>query len=305
MKNFMMRNLPRAAEDGGGSGGAPAGAAPAAPGGQPPAAPAGADPAVQAGWDAGLPVELRTALAPKAFRDVSALAASYVNLEKKVGADTIAVPKPNAKPEEWDAFYSRAGRPAEPAAYALTPPEGVAGDPGLDAWYRAEAHRAGLNPSQASAIYSGMLKMGAEDEARELAAENAKRKQVQAALKQEWGESYDANVVLAGRAAATAMGDKVAELADLKLADGGRIGDHPLFFKAFANLGRHLGEDALLPGGAGGKDFIPGKAGLESELSGMLSDPKSAFWDVKSKDHATAKARVEEINRLLYPEAAA
>ena len=106
----------RAPEDGGTGGAAGADGAAGAGGA------AGADGAAAAqsgsspdgsSWDVGLPDDLRNALAPKKFKDMAALASSYVNLEKKVGADTIVPPKPDAPAAEWEAVYARLGRSEE------------------------------------------------------------------------------------------------------------------------------------------------------------------------------------------------
>jgi hypothetical protein len=81
-------------------------------------------------WKASLPEDLRKEKSLEAIQDVSSLAKSYVDAEKIVGG-SIRIPKEGADQKEWDAFYSKLGRPESPEKYEVKRPmlkDGVSWD---------------------------------------------------------------------------------------------------------------------------------------------------------------------------------
>ena len=65
-------------------------------------------------WKESLPDDLRDNPSLKSIQDVPGLAKSFIHAQKMVGADKIPVPTEHATKEDWDAVYSKLGRPATP-----------------------------------------------------------------------------------------------------------------------------------------------------------------------------------------------
>jgi hypothetical protein len=83
-----------------------------------------------------------------------------------------------------------------------------------------------------------------------------------------------------------------SDFAHLTLSDGTRIGDHPEFIKAFANIAGELGEDKLVQ--ANGPQYMT-PAELDKQIR-ELQQPGSAYW---SKNHPGHAAAVQEVQDLL------
>lgn len=140
--------------------------------------------------------------------------------------------------------------------YALPVPEGEDGAFAKTAasWF----HEAGVPPVQAEKLAAKWNEFAATQKAAQAEAEAAAEAQAQAkfesetaALKQEWGAKYDANIEL-GRRAFSQFGF-TQDIADAVEA---KVGPAQLF-KIFAKIGEGLGEDSALgigsPGATGGQ----------------------------------------------------
>ncbi|HXG17176.1 MAG TPA: hypothetical protein VNK50_13070 [Calidithermus sp.] len=161
-----------------------------------PAPPPGPGPAED--WRAALPEELRRDKSLESFRDIAALAKSYIETKRLVGA-SVRLPGPEAKPEEWEAFWGRLGRPAEPAQYLaqgvklpeLPAETGLSWSPGDVDRFLGAAHRAGLTPRQVQAVldFYAEYSLGLTDRARAEQAqqEQQRRRQLVAELEKRWG----------------------------------------------------------------------------------------------------------------------
>jgi hypothetical protein len=65
------------------------------------------------------------------------------------------------------------------------------------------------------------------------AAESQQRNNTEMALRKEWGDEFDARIEDAGKIAKQ-FGS--SDLLEMRLADGTKVGNHPDFIKAFANM---------------------------------------------------------------------
>lgn len=248
-------------------------------------------------WYGGLSEANRTALAAKAYESPDALAAAFVEAEKKIGAKGIIVPGKDAKPEDWDPVWNALGRPEAPDKYDLNGferPEGWNTE--AEKGFLAAAHKAGLPNGMARFALEHYRDLAVSQIELNRAEQQAQLKDWETGLKGEWGGEYDAKLdkaKLAVRAVAEAtLGDKAGEVAQY-LDDSG-LGWHPGLTKMFAALHDHLqlGEDGKLVGThqSGGPATASGaKAELEALEKAARSDPKHPLWD---RDHPEHKATV-------------
>jgi hypothetical protein len=64
-----------------------------------------------------LPEELRNEPSLRTFTDPGSLAKSYVNAQRMIGADKVAIPSKSATSDEWREVYTRLGAPTDVGGY--------------------------------------------------------------------------------------------------------------------------------------------------------------------------------------------
>ena len=110
-------------------------------------------------WKASLPEDVRADPSLTDIKDVDNLAKSYINGQKLIGKNRIALPDDKATDEEWSSFYSSIGRPEKSGAYQFGErpalPEGLEYDEAFESNFRDLSYKAGLSSAQAKAIYDG------------------------------------------------------------------------------------------------------------------------------------------------------
>jgi len=172
--------------------------------------------------------------------------------------DAVFIPGENAKPEEVSAFYERLGRPKTEADYKFDPvdlPKDKDGKPlmqindELSKSFLKLAHENGLTNKQAAAsfkLYNDHMINTFR------AQQEATIKELQAsavALKTEWGDKFDANREIVRRGYLEFGGEEFQTLLDsATLADGTKLGNHPLFMKTFLKIGSSMLDDTAHDG---------------------------------------------------------
>jgi len=238
-------------------------------------------------WKASLSEEVRSDKSLENIKDIEGLAKSYVHAQKMVGSDKIPVPNKYATEDDWNAVYEKLGRPKTADGYKFDLPQDKQVDE-VSLKFSSQAHKLGLLPSQAQ----GMVKFYNEITAKSLQdADNkalAARETSTKELKQEWGQAFDQKV---SQAATLAKSVGATELLDTNLADGTKLGDHPVMIKAFAELANKMGEDSIVQ--ASGPTYLTPNQ-IEKQI-GELTQTGSAYWD---KNHTNHEAAVQEVLAL-------
>jgi hypothetical protein len=243
-------------------------------------------------WRAGLPDDLKAEKSLESFKDIGGLAKSYVEAQKMIGG-SVRIPKADAKPEEWDAFYKKAGRPDKPEEYEVSKPpnmpEGMNLDENLIKWFLPTAHAAGLSKAQVAGLMEKWNERAfsqAHEQQKSMAQEITK-------LKEEWGPNFNGRVELGLRGIERLL--KPEEASKFKeLMDTTGLGNNPLMLKYAHLVGKMLKEDGYImgdgSGGAAGLDAVKGK------IKAINEDPKHAYWDEKHQGH---KSAVDEMSKLM------
>ena len=239
-------------------------------------------------WKESLSDELRADKSLENIKDIEGLAKSYVHAQKLVGADKIPVPNKFATEKDWDAVYQRLGRPEDPSGYKYDLPEDQNINQDALNNFSNQAHKLGLLPSQANGVVKFYNELTASSLQEQETTAVAARENSTKELKQEWGQAYPQKI---SQASNLAKSVGASELFDTNLADGTKLGDHPVMIRAFAELASKMGEDSITQSSG---PIYQTPAQIEKEI-GNLTQVGSAYWDKNHPNHAAA---VEEVLAL-------
>lgn len=244
-------------------------------------------------WKASLPEDIKAdpSLAP--IKDLAGLAKSYVNAQKLIGGEKVAVPKDDTDPQ-WDVVYNRLGRPESPDKYDLAKPEGLPDyDEGAEKAFREQAHRLGLTAKQAKGLFDWYGAMAGEKFAAASEAQKATMEQGLNALKAEWGQTFNDKVAQAQKAVGFYGDDELKGF----LNESG-LGNHPAMVKLFAKLGSGLKEDGLR--GTQGTGLTPADA--KTKINAILTDGQHPYHDRYKPGHNEAVAEMLKLHEAAYPQ---
>ena len=178
-----------------------------------------------------IPEDLRDHPSLGPIKDVENLARSYVNAQRLIGADKLPMPV-NPTAEDLDNIYSRLGRPESAEGYEIAVDGNIVTEEVAKS-YADVAHNLRLTPDQANGVLEYYRAMVQESGSMSEAAESQQRNNTEMALRKEWGDEFDARIEDAGKIAKQ-FGS--SDLLEMRLADGTKVGNHPDFIKAFANM---------------------------------------------------------------------
>lgn len=240
-------------------------------------------------WKDSLPDDLKAEKALESIQDIPGLAKSYIHAQKMIGSDKIPVPNKYATDEDWQAVYNKLGRPESPDAYEFKFDDNSSIDENALKGFKEAAHKHGLLPKQAEGIMNFYNEM-TQNYIQDLNSKSEQgRMNAEQYLKKEWGAAYDNKLQQAGAVANKYLDN---EFTNLTLSDGTKLGDHPEFIKAFANIANELGEDNLVQ--ANGPQYMTPQE-LDKQIR-ELQQPGSAYWNKNHPGHAAA---VQEVQDLL------
>jgi len=316
IRNWGWGAIYREGEDGGGGGGAdPAGDPPA---GDPPPA---KDPPAKAAKSAAQPTSLRAQLASslddEAIRtDFSKLSEKYTDDKEFVKGVTsmssefdkrVPLPGKDAKPEDLDKFYQRLGKPRNSADYKFDfgkgeddkPVELDDVDKGIFEEYKTFAHEHHLSQAQFETNVKFFREMDGKREEAFKAKIDQAGEQVERELRAEWGADFDANIESAKSAgeayAETPEGWR--EFVNLPLAGGMLVGDHPVFLKAMAKIGRISAEEQRVR-----------NLHASGEADGIQEQITAIETEAREKGHSTSEepyhTKLTALYKKLYPSTA-
>lgn len=252
-------------------------------------------------WRASLPEEIRSEESIKNFKDIADLTKGFIETKKLVGSAT-KIPKADAKPEEWDAFAVKLGRPESADKYEIKVPDGAKWDDATDVGIKGLFFKVGLPPRQAQALVDGYSAM-------QTAQLAAYAKSLEGGVEELKKDPNFSQNVATGAATVKEFGPEgFAELLDNPMM--GNLGNHPLVLGFAMNAGNEIAklrneikalkaEDKYIDGDApsaeGTKDAILAK------IDAIESDPKHPHNDVKA--HYDVRQAAHREVAALYKQA--
>lgn len=223
---------------------------------------------------------------------------SYAALQSRLGR-SIVKPGAEASAEELAAYHRQLGVPDSPAGYDLSLPESLpeqlrpdAAGEALQQDFAAAMHEAGASNEvvqKALDWYYGTLGQSVAQKER---ANADQRAETEADLRREWGADHERNLNFAQRAVRDFGDEDFVSLLETREIDGVKLGDHPGFVRAFAAIGRRMGEDLPLNG-----EPERGGAGLQARIDGL-----HALQDSDPRRYASnaVQRELQDLYRRLY-----
>ena len=252
---------------------------------------------LDAGWYErhGLDAEHNEFIAGKGYRSLGELINAYRELERYQGK-SIAVPRANAREEDWARVWDRLGRPQAPDGYHFEGFDGVGDDDRATIeWFREAAHRLGLTQRQAEGLLTSFASRN--QELGQAAGEQRKREAAAAlnALQREWGAETDGHIECARRAV------RSLELDDRELASLSRaLGSDAELLRVLARLGPKFGEDVQI---GRGRDPLALSAGqARQRIDAIYHDREHPYHDGDHPAHGAAVQEMLRLNEVVHGE---
>ena len=243
-----------------------------------------------------IPEDLRDHPSLSPIKDVGNLAKSYINAQQLIGADKLAAPK-NPSEEQLTQIYNYLGKPETPDAYEVAVDGNIITEEAANS-YKDVAHKLNLTPQQASGIleyYKGLATSTQENAVQEI---EYQREQVENNLKKEWGQAYEQKISSAGQVIKE-YGNP--EMLEWQLADGTKLGNHPEFIKAFANIAdfrQSVTSEDTISNTTSSSAMTPAEA--QAEVNAIMANPKDPYWDKNSISHRQQIERVQELYGMIH-----
>jgi hypothetical protein len=253
---------------------------------------AGEAPSGSEDWLASLPPELASDPSLQHIGSVEGMAKSYINAQKMVGAEKLAIPGNWATDEDWDLVYNKLGRPAEAGDYDLGEMQGEMAD-----WFRDAAHKSGLSDRQAAQLAAAYDEFAGQATVMSEEAMETHRENIEAELRQEFGGEFDDKM---SRANELLKEFDAPDLTEIQLADGSLLGDNPDLVRLMVSISDYVA-DQISEDGLAGRDSRPGLTDqdLQSRLSEMTAK-NSPYWEKMHPDHERIVGEVLRIREQIH-----
>lgn len=226
------------------------------------------------------------------FKNPGDLGKSYVELQKALGKDKVVVPTEKSTPEEWRAFFKKAGAPEKEDEYDVgdedLPEQARIAQETKDALRKA-AYNAGVTKKQFDAMFGTYKQRTNATIQQEIERLGNLKAETETALRGEWGAAYEPKVAGAQKVIDTFFKDKgIRPEFSILANDKG-------FIAAMAEIAERVGEDVIA--GKARTTMTPSEA--QSELNSMLMDRKNALHNELHPEHDAAVEKFADLQRMV------
>ncbi len=258
-----------------------------------------AKPILPNNWKDALPDDLKGDAALGVINDIPGLAKSYINAQKMIGADKVAIPGKHATTEDWKEVYHKLGNPRSLEEYKIElDPEAAKGmDTEFVDKFKSKAHEFGVLPRQAKALADWFGKLNQEVWQAADNAHNQSIKEGLDSLKKDWGQDYDASMVRAKAAAQEFLSPE-----EQKWVKESGLSQNANFLKMLEKVGKTLAEDKVRK--HTGANNLPGSyspSAAQAKIDEIMRSPKHPYFDPNHEGHLKAKKEVEDLYLQAHP----
>jgi hypothetical protein len=188
------------------------------------------------------------------FTSPAEVVKSYAALQSRLGRSVVK-PGPDAAPEEVAAYRRQLGVPESVEGYEVKLPDDLPaplrGDPAGEALqqdFLKAMHEAGASNAVVQKALDWYYGSVTDSLAQQEKGAAERRAEAEASLRREWGGDHERNLTFAQRAVRSFGDAAFTEFLEGQEVEGVKLGDHPAFVRAFATIGRAMGEDQPLTG---------------------------------------------------------
>ena len=188
------------------------------------------------------------------FTSPAEVVKSYAALQSRLGRSVVK-PGPDAGAEEVAAYRRQLGVPESAEGYDVTLPAdlpaALRGDPAgasLQQDFLKAMHEAGASNAVVQKALEWYYGTAAQGLAQQEKGASERRAEAEESLRREWGGDHQRNLNFAQRAVRSFGDDAFVDFLQSQEVEGVKLGDHPAFVRAFAAIGRAMGEDQPLTG---------------------------------------------------------
>lgn len=244
------------------------------------------------GWTEILDEEIRNEPSLKTHKNLKTLAKTFVNAQRMVGKNKIAIPNEKSTEGEWNEFYKALGRPETVEDYQFKRPDELPEEFWNDDFAKAAKtlfHKIGLTKKQADALFNFNSANVMNTIKTQQQQEEMNMQQLQSELYNEWGGAYQQKIHL-GNAAIEEGTTGNQELKD-KIVQ--KYGNDPDFIRFASNLGSKFAEHK-------GPNFaaIPTPSDIQAQIDEAMQT--DAYRNGLNPGH---KAAVIKVNQLFEAKA--
>lgn len=242
-------------------------------------------------WRLGLPAELQEDATLRKFSDVPSLAAAYINAQKLIGAEKIAIPGKHASDEDWMGVYKKLGLPEKVEEYDIKINESATLDENFVKSFKENAHKFGILPGQAQKLADWFSEINTTAESKFMEENKVKQQQEIDGLKAEWGKNFDANLSRAKLVLKNfADKDTLQYMEDTGLMNDVRLA------KLFAGVGAKLYKETPIVAGDVATSGTMSPKEAKKSVDTIMANPNHPYF---LKEHPGHKAAVAEVQGLF------
>lgn len=234
------------------------------------------------------------------YSSIEDLAKSGLEFRQKL-SNAVSIPGKDADEKEISAFNKRLGVPDNASDYDVAYPEEFDEELKTEALtemmtgFKDVLHKSGATPTVANAVFDHMLNMINNEAKAEEDAYKAVTEKADGELRKEWGAEYDTNKEYAKRAFTQFGDDGFTELVENATFGELELHAHPAMLKAFANIGRRMGE-----GGLETVITADQKTDYETQINDLTAEAHAALGKGDRIKSDQLFAQRDKISRELY-----
>jgi hypothetical protein len=248
-------------------------------------------------WKSGLPIEMQSDPSLQHIGSVEGMAKSFINAQKMVGAEKLAVPGNWATDEDWDLVYNKLGRPAESSEYEFELGEDANEE--FTDWFRDAAHKSGLSNRQAAQLAEAYSEFSGNALQQSETQLEQHREAVETELRQEYGGQFQEKMDAANE---MLKEFDAPDLTDMRMADGTLLGDNPEMVRLMVKLSDYIAKE-ISEDGLAGRNSRPSlsDSDLQARIS-TLTAKNTPYWEKMHPDHDRVVSEVLRLREQLHGE---
>jgi len=246
-------------------------------------------------WRLGLPQELQEDATLRKFSDIPSLAAAYINAQKLIGSDKIAIPGKHASDEDWMDVYKKLGLPEKIDQYDLKINESATIDKEFVNQFKESAYKFGILPGQAQKLADWFSEVNMKAEEKILSENKERQEKELTGLKSEWGKSFEANL-----SRAHLVLKNFADPETIQHLEDAGLGNDTRLIKLLSKVGTKLyGETKIVGGDSGGAGAIT-PAEAKKTVDSIMGNTNHPYFQKEHPGHKTAVAEVQKLFGIMY-----